>query len=173
MDHRKYLPSALVVRFLCALLFSAAALLAGAPAALAQQKVIKVGTLKLIIGMTPFLYEKFAPPGYRFEVTLFDTPADVSAAVATRSVDVGMVGYPVAVLAFSNGQPITVIGASTDGGFGIVAAVKSDIKSIADLKGIHRRDAVPPAHARGRPRSDGCTGRAADVPGHGRCARPR
>lgn len=131
------------VRFAGAVLLLAAAFLASVPAALAQQKVIKVGTLKLIIGMTPFLYEKFAPSGYRFEVTLFDTPADVSAAVATRSVDVGMVGYPVAVLAFSNGQPITVVGASTDGGFGIVASAKSDIKSIADLKG--KRVAVQPA----------------------------
>ena len=93
--------STAVARLLCALLLSTAALLASVPAALAQQKVIKVGTLKLIIGMTPFLYEKFAPPGYRFEVTLFDTPADVSAAVATRSVDVGMVGYPMAASASS------------------------------------------------------------------------
>ncbi len=87
-----------------------------------EVKVVKVGTLKLVIGMTPFLYEKFAPPGYRFDVTVFDSPSDVTAAVATRSVDVGMVGYPVAVLAFTAGQPITVVGASTDGGFGIVAS---------------------------------------------------
>ena len=132
-----------VVRLLAMVFVFVAALAIAPPAAHAQQKVIKVGTLKLIIGMTPFLYEKVAPPGYRFEVTLFDTPADVSAAVATRSVDVGMVGYPVAVLAFSNGQPITVVGASTDGGFGIVASAKSDIKSIADLKG--KRVAVQPA----------------------------
>lgn len=106
-------------------------------------KIVKVGTLKLVIGMTPYLYEKVAPPGYRFDVTVFDSPADVTAAVATRSVDVGMVGYPVAVLAFVAGQPITVVGASTDGGFGIVAAAKSDIKTLADLKG--KRVAVQPA----------------------------
>lgn len=106
-------------------------------------KVVKVGTLKLVIGMTPYLYEKVAQPGYRFDVTVFDSPSDVTAAVATRSVDVGMVGYPVAVLAFVAGQPITVVGASTDGGFGIVAAAKSDIKTLADLKG--KRVAVQPA----------------------------
>ncbi len=130
-------------RTLVMLLVFVTALVAVSPAVMAQQKVIKVGTLKLIIGMTPFLYEKVAPPGYRFDITVFDTPADVTAAVATRSVDVGMVGYPVVVLAFSNGQPITVVGASTDGGFGIVASAKSDIKSIADLKG--KRVAVQPA----------------------------
>lgn len=108
-----------------------------------ELKVVKVGTLKLVIGMTPFLYEKFAPPGYRFDVTVFDSPSDVTAAVATRSVDVGMVGYPVAVLAFNAGQPITVVGASTDGGFGIVASAKSDIRSMTDLKG--KRVAVQPA----------------------------
>ncbi len=120
-----------------------AALALPAAAQTATPKVVKVGTLKLVIGMTPFLYEKVAPAGYRFDVTVFDSPSDVTAAVATRSVDVGMVGYPVAVLAFTAGQPITVVGASTDGGFGIVAAAKSDIKSIADLKG--KRVAVQPA----------------------------
>lgn len=142
MTHRLCLLPAAAARAICALLVLITTLVAS-PAASAQQKVIRVGTLKLIIGMTPFLYEKVAPPGYRYEVTLLDSPADVSAAVATRSVDVGMVGYPVAVLGFSNGLPITVIGASTDGGFGIVASAKTDIKSIADLKG--KRVAVQPA----------------------------
>lgn len=121
-----------LIRYL-ALIVSFGALLP-LPAA-AQTKTIKVGTLKLIIGMTPFLYEKVAPPGYRFEIIMLDTPADVAAAVATNSVDVGMVGYPVAVLAYSAGQPITVVGASTDGGFGIVAGAKSEIRSLQDLKG--------------------------------------
>ncbi len=133
--------------FFSAAIRSAACLIAvlalPAAAQTASPKVVKVGTLKLVIGMTPFLYEKVAPAGYRFEVTVFDSPSDVTAAVATRSVDVGMVGYPVAVLAFNAGQPITVVGASTDGGFGIVAAAKSEIKSLADLKG--KRVAVQPA----------------------------
>ena len=38
------------------------------PLSAQQQKVIKVGTLKLIHGITPYFYEKFAPPGYKFEV---------------------------------------------------------------------------------------------------------
>jgi NitT/TauT family transport system substrate-binding protein len=119
-------------------------LVASASAAHAQQgKTIRVATLKLIIGMTPLLYSRFAEPGYQFEVLVLDTPADVTAAVATRSADVGMVGYPVAVLGYSNKQPITVIGASTDGGFGIVAASGSDIKDLAGLKG--KRVAVQPA----------------------------
>ncbi|HEY0220402.1 MAG TPA: ABC transporter substrate-binding protein [Afipia sp.] len=121
----------------------AVAYLLGGNPARADDKVIRVGTLKLLIGMTPFLYEKVAQPGYRFEITMFDSPADVSAAVATKSVDVGMVGYPVAVLGFMGGQPITVVGASTDGGFGIVTSAKSDIQNIQDLK--DKRVAVQPA----------------------------
>ena len=33
-------------------------------AAHAQDKVIKVGTLKLIHGITPYFYNKFTPAGY-------------------------------------------------------------------------------------------------------------
>jgi len=44
---------------------AAALLVSLAPAAYAQDKVIKVGALKLIHSITPHFYEKFAPPGTR------------------------------------------------------------------------------------------------------------
>jgi len=47
---------------------AALALALVAPAAGAQDKVIKVGALKLIHSITPYFYEKFTPAGYRIEV---------------------------------------------------------------------------------------------------------
>ena len=41
-----------------------------APPSRAEDKLLRVGTLKLIHGITPYFYEKFAPPGYRIEVNL-------------------------------------------------------------------------------------------------------
>ena len=63
------------------------ALAAGAftPAA-AADRVIKVGTLKLIHGVTPYFYEKFAPAGYKIEVVPFESPTDGKNAVVTGTV---------------------------------------------------------------------------------------
>ena len=38
--------------------------------------MIKVGTLKLIHAITPYFYEKFAPPGYKVEVIPFESKND-------------------------------------------------------------------------------------------------
>ena len=43
--------------------FSTLPFMLAAPAAHADDKVIRVGTLKLIHGITPYFYEKFAPAG--------------------------------------------------------------------------------------------------------------
>ena len=48
----------------------------------AEDKVLKVGTLKLIHTITPYFYEKFAPAGYKIEVIPFETPTDAKNAVA-------------------------------------------------------------------------------------------
>ena len=53
----------------------------------AQDKVLKVGTLKLIHGITAYFYEKFAPPGYKVEVIPFESPTDGKNAVITGTVD--------------------------------------------------------------------------------------
>lgn len=45
-----------------------ASLVLATPQASAQEKVIRVGTLKLIHGISAYFYDKFTPPGYRVEV---------------------------------------------------------------------------------------------------------
>lgn len=64
-------PRSVLSRLLFASL-GALSLLAAAPNANADDKVLRVGTLKLIHGITPYFYEKFAPPGYKVEVVPFE-----------------------------------------------------------------------------------------------------
>lgn len=95
--------------------FVAAAVLAllaplGMQTAQAQEKVIKVGTLKLIHGITPHFYQQFAPPGYKIEVILFESPTDAKNAVV-------------------------IFAPQCNGGMAVVAGINSDIKTIKDLKG--------------------------------------
>ena len=53
----------------------------------ADDKVLKVGTLKLIHGISAYFYEKFAPAGYTVEVFPFESPTDGKNAVLTGTVD--------------------------------------------------------------------------------------
>ena len=55
---------------------SAAVLSATSLRARAEDRTVKVGTLKLIHGITPYFYEKFAPEGVKFEIIPFETPTD-------------------------------------------------------------------------------------------------
>src|SRR5689334_23711063 len=101
----------------------AAALMLATPAALrtvssahAQQKVIRVGTLKLIHGITPYFYEKFAPPGYKIEVIPFESPTDGKNAVITGTVDVGTFGIAAATLGAAAGEPLVIFAAQCNRG---------------------------------------------------------
>lgn len=107
----------------------------GPVAAAAAERVIKVGTLKLIHAITPYFYEKFTPPGYRIEVIPYETPTDGKNAVVTRSVDFGTYGLAAATLGGAAGEPVVIIGAQCNRGMAVVAGVKSGINSIKDLKG--------------------------------------
>jgi len=98
-------------------------------------RVIKVGTLKLIHAITPYFYEKFTPPGYKIEVIPYETPTDGKNAVVTRSVDFGTYGLAAATLGGAAGEPVVIIGAQCNRGMAVVAGVKGDIKSIKDLAG--------------------------------------
>ena len=64
----------------------------------AQEKVIKVGALKLIHSITPHFYQQFAPPGYKIEVIPFETPTDSKNAVVTGTVDFATFGIAAAML---------------------------------------------------------------------------
>jgi NitT/TauT family transport system substrate-binding protein len=101
----------------------------------AQQKVIKVGTLKLIHGITPYFYEKFAPAGYKIEVIPFESPTDGKNAVITGTVDFGTFGIAAATLGAAAGEPLVVFASQCNRGMAIVSNVKSDIKSVKDLRG--------------------------------------
>src|SRR5713101_7383593 len=57
------------------------------PQAVAQDKVLKVGTLKLIHGISAYFYERFVPAGYTVEVYPFESPTDGKNAVLTGTVD--------------------------------------------------------------------------------------
>ena len=113
----------------------AAGAMAAAPAP-AADRVIKVGTLKLIHAITPYFYEKFTPAGYKIEVIPYETPTDGKNAVVTRSVDFGTYGLAAATLGGAAGEPVVIIGAQCNRGMAVVAGAKSDIKSIKDIQPI-------------------------------------
>ncbi len=104
---------------------AALALAAFASVAGAEDKVIKVGALKLIHSITPYFYDKFAPAGYKIEVIPFESPTDGKNAVLTGSVDFGTFGIAAAMLGIAAGEPLVIF----------AAQCKSDIASIKDLKG--------------------------------------
>src|SRR6202795_4366077 len=115
--------------------FGTLSLLFTTPQAQAQDKVLRVGTLKLIHGITPYFYEKFAPPGYTVEVIPFESPTDGKNAVLTGTVDTCIHGIAAFLLGAAAGEPVVIVAAATNRGMGIVADAKSDIKTIKDLKG--------------------------------------
>ncbi len=123
-----------LTRFLLASI-GALSLVLAAPQARAEDKVLRVGTLKLIHGITPYFYEKFAPPGYKIEVIPFESPTDGKNAVLTGTVDTCIHGIAAFLLGAAAGEPIEIVAAATNRGMGIVADAKSDIKTVKDLKG--------------------------------------
>ena len=101
----------------------------------AQDKVIKVGTLKLIHGITPYFYDKFTPAGYKVEVIPFETPTDGKNAVVTKSVDFGTYGLAAATLGAAAGEPVVIVAPTCNGGMAIVVGKNSGMNSFKDLKG--------------------------------------
>jgi NitT/TauT family transport system substrate-binding protein len=123
------------VSFRALLAFLALSSLLIAPAARADDKVLRVGTLKLIHGITPYFYEKFAPAGYKVEVVPFESPTDGKNAVLTGTVDTCIHGIAAFFLGAAAGEPVVIVAGATNRGMGIIASAKSDIKSVKDLKG--------------------------------------
>ena len=106
-----------------------------APSAQAEDKVIKVGTLKVIHTITPYFYEKFTPPGYKIKVIPFETPTDGKNAVVTKSVDFGTYGVAAAIMGAGMGEPVVVIAPSGNGGMAIVVRKDVGINNFKGLKG--------------------------------------
>jgi len=112
-----------------------AALAAADRRAWADKRDIKVGTLKLIHGITPYFYEKFAQAGIELQVVPFESPTDGKNAVVTGTVDFGIYGIAAATLGAAHGEPVVVIGAACNRGMAVVARKDAPIASIKDLKG--------------------------------------
>jgi NitT/TauT family transport system substrate-binding protein len=108
----------------------------GAPGVLrAQERTIKMGSLRLIHSMPPHFYERFAPAGTRIEIITFDSPTDCKNAVVTKSVDFGTFGIAAAILGAAVGEPVVVVGALSNRGMGVIAKAGSDVRTVKDLKG--------------------------------------
>ena len=114
--------------------------LVASPAAQAQDQVLKVGTLKLIHGISAYFYEKFAPPGYKVEVIPFESPTDGKNAVLTGTVDTCIHGIAAFMLGAAAGEPVVIVANANNGGMAIIAGVKTGIKTDQGPEGQEGRD---------------------------------
>jgi NitT/TauT family transport system substrate-binding protein len=101
----------------------------------AQDKVLKVGTLKLIHGISAYFYEKFVPAGYTVEVFPFESPTDGKNAVLTGTVDTCIHGIAAFLLGAAAGEPVLIVANANNKGMAVIAGVNTGIKTIKDLKG--------------------------------------
>jgi NitT/TauT family transport system substrate-binding protein len=106
-----------------------------ASAARADDKTLKVGTLKLIHGISAYFYEKFAPAGYTVEVIPFESPTDGKNAVLTGTVDTCIHGIAAFLLGAAAGEPVMIVANANNGGMAIMAGASTGIKTFKDLKG--------------------------------------
>src|SRR5713226_2669868 len=101
----------------------------------AQDKVLRVGTLKLIHGISAYFYDKFVPAGYTVEVFPFESPTDGKNAVLTGTVDTCIHGIAAFLLGAAADEPMRIVANANNGGMAVIAGVNTDIKTIKDLKG--------------------------------------
>ena len=116
-------------------LLTSISLVTATPALAEDSKVIKVGTLKLIHGISAYFYEKFAPPGYTVEVVPFESPTDGKNAVMTGTVDTCIHGIAALILGAAAGEPLVIVANANNRGMAIMAGNNAGIKTIKDLKG--------------------------------------
>lgn len=100
-----------------------------------DKKVLRCGTLKLIHGISAYFYERFVPAGYTVEVIPFESPTDGKNAVLTGTVDTCIHGIAAFLLGAAAGEPVVIVANANNGGMAVMAGVKTDIKTIKDLKG--------------------------------------
>lgn len=122
-------------RSLLAAATGAAALPLAAPALRAEGVTVKMGALRLIHSIAPFLYERFQPPGVKIEVIPFESPTEGKNAVVTKSVDFGAFGIAAAILGAAAREPVTVVGSCCDRGMAVVSRKDGPIEKLADLRG--------------------------------------
>jgi NitT/TauT family transport system substrate-binding protein len=117
-----------------ALLIAFAAISLASPTR-ADDKVLKVGTLKLIHGISAYFYEKFVPAGYTVEVIPFESPTDGKNAVLTGTVDTCIHGIAAFLLGSAAGEPVMIVANANNRGMAVISGVNTGIKTIKDLKG--------------------------------------
>src|SRR5258708_3333837 len=108
--------------------------LAFATHAQADDKVLKIGTLKLIHGISAYFYEKFVPPGYTVEVIPFESPTDGKNAVLTGTVDACIHGIAAFILGAAAGEPVMIVASANNRGMAIMAGVNTGTKNIQGPK---------------------------------------
>jgi NitT/TauT family transport system substrate-binding protein len=101
----------------------------------AQDKVLRVGTLKLIHGISAYFYEKFAPSGYTVEVFPFESPTDGKNAVLTGTVDTCIHGIAAFLLGAAAGEPVLIVANANNRGMAVISGANTGIKTIKDLRG--------------------------------------
>ncbi len=115
--------------------FPVLVLVLAAPQVRAEDKVLRVGTLKLIHGITVYYYERFVPAGYKVEVIPFESPTDGKNAVLTGTVDTCIHGIAAFLLGAAADEPMRIVANANNGGMAVIAGTSTDIKTIKDLKG--------------------------------------
>jgi ABC-type nitrate/sulfonate/bicarbonate transport system substrate-binding protein len=103
--------------------------------AVAQTVTVKMGALRLIHSIAPFMYDRFMPAGTKVEVIPFESPTEAKNGVVTKSVDFAAFGIAAGILGAAAREPVTVIGSACDKGMAVVARKESGIDRLADLKG--------------------------------------
>lgn len=116
-------------------LLAAGAATLAAPAIRAQGVTVRMGALRLIHSIAPYLYERFQPAGLKVEVVVFESPTEGKNAVVTRSVDFGAFGIAAGILGTAAREPVTVVGSCCDRGMAVVARQDAGIETLRDLKG--------------------------------------
>jgi ABC-type nitrate/sulfonate/bicarbonate transport system substrate-binding protein len=105
------------------------------PALRAQGVTVRMGALRLIHSIAPYLYERFQPAGMRIEVIPFESPTEGKNAVVTKSVEFGAFGIAAAILGAAAREPVVVVGSCCDRGMAVVARKDAGIARLADLRG--------------------------------------
>jgi NitT/TauT family transport system substrate-binding protein len=108
---------------------------AGRCAFAADDKTIRIATIKATVCAPSLIVQKFVPAGWKVELTPFTSPGDMTNALLTKSMDIAYTGLTVGIVARSREQPIVIVANGAGKGTAIVTRKDSPIQTIADLKG--------------------------------------
>jgi len=109
---------------------------AGMGAAAAQTpKLMRVGVHKGVVFVPALLLQSILGPAWNVELSYFGSPADMTNAIVSHSIDVGYTGVTIAAIARSKGLPIVLAASSAGKGTAIVVRAQTSIQKMEDVKG--------------------------------------